>query len=92
MKWFFKSSDELMWDVVVNGVVPTATATPSTGDETNATVTLTDTERARRRNLDSKAVHALFYALSTPLYNRVAEEESSKAIWDRLHVTYQGTD
>lgn len=70
MKWFFKASDNLMWDVVTKGVNPTPS---STSDDETPTATVSKTEKAKREGLDSKAAYSLFCALYTLIYNRVAK-------------------
>ncbi|GAV80026.1 UBN2 domain-containing protein [Cephalotus follicularis] len=46
----------------------------------------------KKLEMNAKAIHMIFYALSPNEYNRVSSCYSAKEIWDRLEVTYKGTD
>ncbi|GAV60777.1 UBN2 domain-containing protein, partial [Cephalotus follicularis] len=42
--------------------------------------------------LNAKAKHVIFCALSPSEFNRVSSLDSAKEMWDRLIVTYEGTN
>ena len=46
-----------------------------------------------RENYDanSRAINALYYAISVPEFHRVSSYTTAKEVWDVLQITYEGT-
>ncbi|XP_022883529.1 uncharacterized protein LOC111400347 [Olea europaea var. sylvestris] len=89
MRAFLKSLDERVWQIVVNGwSVPSTTI--------DGVVTPTPIENWSRAqldsyNLNSKALHALFMAVSPEEFRRVSMCEVAKEVWDILETTHEET-
>ncbi|GAV71194.1 UBN2 domain-containing protein [Cephalotus follicularis] len=90
MTIFFQSLDYLLRNIITNGPeIPTK---------------LIDGKRILKLNnefndhdckllqLNAKAKHVIFCALSPSEFNRVSSLDSAKEMWDRLMVTYEGTN
>ncbi|XP_071723927.1 uncharacterized protein [Rutidosis leptorrhynchoides] len=92
MKDFLRSKDPLEWDVVEKGIIPTAASVSERGKETVETSGMTQEEINKRQALDAKAIYSLYCALSPTEYNRISSCVTTKEVWDRLHITYEGTD
>lgn len=94
MKAFIKSKDPLEWDIVQRGIRPRVVSSSKDEDIKKLVEyeTISDADILKREALDAKAVYSLYCALSPSEYNRISSCETAKEIWDRLHVTYEGTD
>jgi len=90
MKAFMKSRDPLEWDVVEKLINPKATSTSERGKEVVDVDEITQVEITKRQTLDAKAIYSLYCALSPTKYNQISSCETTKEVWDRLHVTYEG--
>lgn len=53
---------------------------------------MTQEKITKRQALDTKAIYSLYCALSPTEYNKLSSCETAKEVWDRLHITYEGTD
>ncbi|XP_071724666.1 uncharacterized protein [Rutidosis leptorrhynchoides] len=92
MKAFLRSKDPLEWDVVEKGITPAAASNTERGKETVETSGMSQEEINKRQALDAKAIYSLYCALSPTEYNRISSCVTAKEVWDRLHITYEGTD
>ncbi|XP_022888893.1 uncharacterized protein LOC111404292 [Olea europaea var. sylvestris] len=89
MRAFLKSLDERVWQIVVNGW-----STPNITIDGIITFTpIVNWSRAPLDscNLNSKALHALFMAVSPEEFRRVSMCEVAKEVWDILETTHEGT-
>ncbi|GAV58588.1 UBN2 domain-containing protein, partial [Cephalotus follicularis] len=90
MTIFIQSLDYELWNIITNGPeIPTK---------------IVDGQRVLKLNneyndhdykliqLNAKAKHVFFCALSPSEFNRVSSLDSAKEMWDRLMVTYEGTN
>ncbi|GMI66175.1 hypothetical protein HRI_000286800 [Hibiscus trionum] len=81
MKFFMKSRDYKLWDIVEDGpfVLQRSKAEWSAEDR-------------KKMELNCKALHILFCAFGTTIYEKMSSCESAKEVWDKLEVTYEGTN
>ncbi|GMJ12467.1 hypothetical protein HRI_004915900 [Hibiscus trionum] len=49
-------------------------------------------EDRKKMELNCKALHILFCAFGPNIYENISSCESAKEVWDKLEVTYEGTD
>jgi cell division protein FtsB/Arc/MetJ-type ribon-helix-helix transcriptional regulator len=90
MRLFLQSLDYELWYVVEDGpFIPTKT--DESGVSLKKKGEFTEGE-LKKLSLNSKAMHCLVCALSPTEFNRVSTCKSAKEIWDRLLITYEGTD
>ncbi|GAV78113.1 hypothetical protein CFOL_v3_21581 [Cephalotus follicularis] len=90
MAIFIQSLDYQLWNIITNGPeIPTnlvdGQRVPKLNNEYND-------HDFKLLQLNAKAKHAIFCALSPSEFNRVSSLDSAKQIWDRLMVTYEGTN
>ncbi|GAV61646.1 LOW QUALITY PROTEIN: zf-CCHC domain-containing protein/DUF4219 domain-containing protein/UBN2 domain-containing protein, partial [Cephalotus follicularis] len=90
MTIFIQSLDYNLWDLIVDGP-----HLPSIRDENGENIpkpriTYNDDDR-RRVQLNAKAKHVIICAINSCEFNRVSSCISAK-MWDRLEVTYEGTN
>ncbi|GAV86247.1 LOW QUALITY PROTEIN: UBN2 domain-containing protein, partial [Cephalotus follicularis] len=88
---FIQSLDYNLWDLIVDGP-----HLPSIRDENGENIpkpriTYDDDDR-RRVQLNAKAKHVIICAINSSEFNRVSSCISAKEMWDRLEVTYEGTN
>ncbi|GAV57342.1 LOW QUALITY PROTEIN: UBN2 domain-containing protein, partial [Cephalotus follicularis] len=89
MTIFIQSLDYNLWDLIVRSI-------PSIRDENGEVIpkprnTYNDDDR-RRVQLNAKAKHVISYAINSSEFNRVSSRISAKEMWDRLEITYEGTN
>ncbi|GAV79654.1 UBN2 domain-containing protein, partial [Cephalotus follicularis] len=80
-----------LWDLIVDGP-----HLPSIRDENGenipkSRIAYNDNDR-RRVQLNAKAKHVIICAINSSEFNRVSSCISAKKMWDRLEVTYEGTN
>lgn len=78
--------------MVEKGIIPTNTSTSKRGKEVADASEMTQADITKKQALDAKAICSLYCALSPTEYNIISSCEIAKEVWDRLHVTYEGTD
>ena len=90
MRAFLKSIDEKVWIAVVNGwKPPTVTSDAGTFPKPIESWTKVELELS---NFNSKALHALFNAVSINQMKIIANCEIAKDAWDKLQIKNEGTD
>ena len=90
MRIFIQASDYKLWSSIVSGPhTPTKIVNnvpipklESEWDETDE----------RMAQLNAKAMNLLYCALDAQEFNRISSCISAKEIWDKLEVTYEGTN
>ncbi|GMI94832.1 hypothetical protein HRI_003152500 [Hibiscus trionum] len=91
MRLFIKSNDYMVWDVVEDS--PTI---PMKRDGEGRLILKTKAEMTgedrRRLQVNDKALHIIFCALSPDIYSKVSSIESAKEVRDTLETTYEGTN
>ncbi|XP_062103129.1 uncharacterized protein LOC133814150 [Humulus lupulus] len=89
MRAYLKSVDERVWMTVSEGWTP---PTEKVGDVDIAKATSKwTTEEIEKANFNSKALNAIFNAVSTNQMKVVANCEISKEAWDKLKIKNEGT-
>ncbi|MQM15214.1 hypothetical protein Taro_048156 [Colocasia esculenta] len=81
MEWFLQGSDYMIWSIVEEGDLLV----------TNAKAQWTDEDR-RIISLNCKAKSILYCALRKKEFNRVSACKSTMEMWEKLRITYDGTD
>ena len=90
MKIFIQASDYKIWGIIVSG--------PHTPTKIIDNVPILKAESEwdendeRMAQLNAKAMNLLYYALDPNEFNRISGCISVKEIWDKLEVTYEGTN
>jgi hypothetical protein len=90
MIMYIKGQDYHVWKIIANGphiptkIVEGATLAKLESEWNEADVRLIE--------LNCKAMSTLYCALDPIEYNRVSGCDSAKEIWDKLEVTYEGTN
>ncbi|XP_062074886.1 uncharacterized protein LOC133778888 [Humulus lupulus] len=90
MRAFLKAVDERVWMVVEDGwkcptIVENEVAKPKQ-------MSLWTAEEIERANFNSKAMHALFNAVSPNQLKVIANCEIAKEAWEKLRIKNEGTD
>ncbi|GAV58592.1 UBN2 domain-containing protein, partial [Cephalotus follicularis] len=91
MTIFIQSLDYNLWDLIVGGP-----HLPSIRDENGENIpkpriSYNDDDR-RKVQLNAKAKHVIICAINSSEFNRVSSCISAKEMWDRLEITYEGTN
>ena len=81
MEYFLQGHDYTIWSIVEEGDLLV----------TNAKAQWTDDDR-KRISLNCKAKSILCCALSKKEFNRVSACKSAMEMWEKLKITYEGTD
>ncbi|XP_062088790.1 uncharacterized protein LOC133795353 [Humulus lupulus] len=90
MRAFLKAVDERVWMVVEEGwIAPTVRAGEIERTKSMSAWTPAEIELA---NYNSKAMHALFNAVSTNQLKVIANCEVAKDAWEKLRIKNEGTD
>ncbi|GAV88465.1 DUF4219 domain-containing protein/UBN2 domain-containing protein, partial [Cephalotus follicularis] len=83
MTIFIQSLDYNLWDLIVD-----RPHLPSIRDENGESI-----PKARNTvQLNAKAKHVIICAINSSEFNRVCSCISTKEMWDRVEVTYKGTN
>ncbi|GMI63408.1 hypothetical protein HRI_000010100 [Hibiscus trionum] len=81
MMLFVKSKDYKLWDIIEDGqFVPKESKKEWSVDD------------RKKMELNCKVLHFIFCALSLNIYEKMSSCESAKEVWDKLEVTYEGTN
>ena len=90
MTMYIKAQDYHVWRVIANGPhIPTKTVEGTTLVKLEREWNEVDVKLIE---LNCKAMSSLYCALDPNEYNRVSGCDSAKEIWDKLEVTYEGTN
>ncbi|GAV78110.1 LOW QUALITY PROTEIN: UBN2 domain-containing protein, partial [Cephalotus follicularis] len=91
MTIFIQSLDYNLWDLIVDGPnLPTITL--ENGDVVPKPRNLYDDNDRRRVQINAKAKHIIICAINSNDFNRILSCISAKEMWDRLEITYEGTN
>ncbi|GAV58214.1 LOW QUALITY PROTEIN: DUF4219 domain-containing protein/UBN2 domain-containing protein, partial [Cephalotus follicularis] len=89
MTIFIQSLDYNLWDLIVDGPnLPTN----ENGEVISKPRTSYNDEDRKRVQMNAKAKHIIICAINSSDFNRVSSCISAKEMWDRLEVTYEGTN
>uniref|UniRef100_A0A2N9FDB8 Retrovirus-related Pol polyprotein from transposon TNT 1-94-like beta-barrel domain-containing protein n=1 Tax=Fagus sylvatica TaxID=28930 RepID=A0A2N9FDB8_FAGSY len=90
MTMYIKAQDYHVWRVIANGrYIPTKTVERATIVKLESEWNEADVKLIE---LNYKAMSNLYCALDPNEYNRVSGCDSAKEVWDKLEVTYEGTN
>ncbi|GAV76206.1 LOW QUALITY PROTEIN: zf-CCHC domain-containing protein/DUF4219 domain-containing protein/UBN2 domain-containing protein, partial [Cephalotus follicularis] len=90
MTIFIQSFDYDLWDLIVDGPnLPTITL--ENGDVVSKPRNLYDDNDRNRVQINAKAKHIIICAINSNDFN-ISSCISAKEMWDRLEVTYEGTN
>ncbi|GAV70029.1 DUF4219 domain-containing protein/UBN2 domain-containing protein [Cephalotus follicularis] len=90
MTIFIQSLDYQLWNIITNGPeIPTKLVDGQSILKMNNEFNDHDYKLLQ---LNAKEKHVIFCALNPSEFNRVSSLDSAKEMWDRLMVTYEGTN
>ena len=90
MTLYIKAQDYHVWSVIANGLhIPTKTVEGETIVKLESEWNETDVKLIE---LNCKVMSSLYCALDPNEFNRVSGCDSAKEIWNKLEVTYEGTN
>ncbi|GAV76857.1 UBN2 domain-containing protein, partial [Cephalotus follicularis] len=91
MTIFIQSLDYNLWDLIVDGLnLPIVTL--ENGDVVPKPRNLYDNNDRKRVQINANAKHIIICAINSNDFNRISSCISAKEMWDRLEVTYEGTN
>ncbi|GAV75794.1 hypothetical protein CFOL_v3_19270, partial [Cephalotus follicularis] len=91
MPIFIQSLDYNLWDLIVDGPnLPTITL--ENGNVIPKPRNTYDDNDRRRVQINAEAKHIIICAINSNDFNRISSFIFAKEIWDRLEVTYEGTN
>ncbi|GAV78839.1 hypothetical protein CFOL_v3_22304 [Cephalotus follicularis] len=90
MTIFIQSLDYQLWTIITNG--PEFPTKIVDGQRTLKMNNEFNDHDYKLLQLNAKAKHVIFCAFSPSEFNRVSSLDSAKEMWDRLMVTYEGTN
>ncbi|GAV58182.1 UBN2 domain-containing protein [Cephalotus follicularis] len=89
MTIFIQSFDYNLWDLIVDGPnLPTFR--DENGDVIPKPMNTYDDNDRRRVQINAKDKHIIVCAINSNDFNRILSCISTKEMWDRLEVTYEG--
>ena len=90
MRAFLKAVDERVWMAIEEGW--RCPMTIQDGIEKSKPMSLWSTDEMEKANCNSKAMHALFNAVSTNQLKVIANCEVAREAWEKLRIKNEGTD
>ncbi|GAV61988.1 UBN2 domain-containing protein, partial [Cephalotus follicularis] len=91
MTIFIHSLDFNLWDLIVDGPnLPTITI--ENGEVVSKPRNLYDDNNRKIVQINAKAKHIIICAINSNDFNRISSCIFAKEMWDRLEVTYEGTN
>ncbi|GAV74553.1 hypothetical protein CFOL_v3_18033 [Cephalotus follicularis] len=91
MTIFIQSLDYNLWDLIVDGPnLPSVTL--KNGDVIPKPRNTYDDNDRRRVQINAKAKHIIICAINSNDFNKISSCIFAKETWDRLEVTYEGTN
>ncbi|GAV72872.1 UBN2 domain-containing protein [Cephalotus follicularis] len=91
MTIFIQSLDYNLWDLILDGPnLPTITN--ENGEIISKPRNKYNDDDRKIVQLNAKAKHVIICAINSNKFNRVSSCVSAKEMWDRLEVTYEGTN
>ncbi|GAV77117.1 zf-CCHC domain-containing protein/DUF4219 domain-containing protein/UBN2 domain-containing protein, partial [Cephalotus follicularis] len=91
MTIFIQSLDYNLWDLIVDGP-DLPTTINENGEKVPKPRTRYNDEDRKKVQMNAKAKHIIICAINSNEFNRVSSCVSAKEMWDRLEVTYEGTN
>ncbi|GAV91165.1 DUF4219 domain-containing protein/UBN2 domain-containing protein [Cephalotus follicularis] len=91
MTIFIQALDFNLWDIIIDGPELPQTITKEGVKSLKPRSLYTDEDR-KKVQLNAKAKHVIICALNSNEFNRVSSCATAKEMWDRLQVTYEGTN
>ncbi|GAV68363.1 zf-CCHC domain-containing protein/UBN2 domain-containing protein, partial [Cephalotus follicularis] len=86
-----QSLDYNLWDLIVDGP-DLPTTINENGEKVPKPRTRYNDEDREKVQMNAKAKHIIICAINSNEFNRVSSCVSTKEMWDRLGVTYEGTN
>ncbi|GAV68055.1 zf-CCHC domain-containing protein/DUF4219 domain-containing protein/UBN2 domain-containing protein [Cephalotus follicularis] len=91
MTIFIQSLDYNLWDLIVDGPsLPTIRS--ENGDVLPKPRNTYNDDDRKRIQMNAKDKHIIICAINSNKFNRVSSCNSTKEMWDRLELTYEGTN
>ncbi|GAV84136.1 LOW QUALITY PROTEIN: UBN2 domain-containing protein, partial [Cephalotus follicularis] len=90
MTIFIQAHDFNLWDIIIDGPEPPHIISQEGIKTLKPRSSYMDDDR-KKVQLNSKAKHVIICALNSN-FNRVSSCATAKEMWDRLEVTYEGTN
>ncbi|GAV68791.1 zf-CCHC domain-containing protein/UBN2 domain-containing protein [Cephalotus follicularis] len=91
MSIFIPSLDYNLWDLIVDGP-DLPTPINENGEKVPKPRTRYNDEDRKKVQMNAKAKHIIICSINSNEFSRVSSCVSAKEMWDRLEVTYEGTD
>ncbi|GAV58209.1 zf-CCHC domain-containing protein/DUF4219 domain-containing protein [Cephalotus follicularis] len=91
MTIFIQSLDYNLWDLIVDSP-NLSTIRNENGEIIAKPRSSYDNDNRKSVQMNTKAKHIIIYAINYSDFNRVLSCISAKEMWDRLEVTYEGTN
>ncbi|GAV87447.1 LOW QUALITY PROTEIN: DUF4219 domain-containing protein/UBN2 domain-containing protein, partial [Cephalotus follicularis] len=91
MTIFIQDLDFNLWDIIIDGPERPHTVSKE-GVKTLKPKSLYTDDDIKKIQLNAKAKHVIICALNSNEFNRVSSCATAKEMWDRLEVTYKGTN
>ncbi|GAV80928.1 UBN2 domain-containing protein [Cephalotus follicularis] len=91
MTIFIQSLDYNLWDLIVD-VPNLPTSRNENGEQIPKPRSSYNDEDRRTVQMNAKAKHIIICAMNSSEFNRVSSYVSAKEMWDKLEVTYEGTN
>ncbi|GAV73618.1 DUF4219 domain-containing protein/UBN2 domain-containing protein [Cephalotus follicularis] len=88
---FIQSLDYNLWDLIV-GCLNLPTIRNENGETISKPRSSYNDEDRKRVQMNAKAKHIIICAINSSDFNRVSSWILAKEMWDRLEVTYEGTN
>ncbi|GAV79963.1 UBN2 domain-containing protein, partial [Cephalotus follicularis] len=80
-----------LWDIIIEGPKLHQTISKEVVKSLKPRSLYMDEDR-KKVQLNAKAKHVIICALNSNEFNRVSSSANAKKMWDRLEVTYEGTN
>ncbi|GAV67543.1 DUF4219 domain-containing protein/UBN2 domain-containing protein [Cephalotus follicularis] len=91
MTIFIQSLDYNLWDLISDGPdLPTTII--ENGEKVPKPRTRYNDKDIKKVQMNAKAKHVIICAINSNEFNRISSCVSAKETWDRLEVTYEGTN
>ncbi|XP_070023335.1 uncharacterized protein LOC142175673 [Nicotiana tabacum] len=90
MEIYAKDYDVKVWRVIKKGNYPLPAATPPLVDPEH--IDLYTKEQMKVVQVNNKAINLLYNAISNEEYEKIYSCETTKEMWDKLEVTFEGTN
>uniref|UniRef100_A0A1U7X9X9 Uncharacterized protein LOC104236639 n=2 Tax=Nicotiana sylvestris TaxID=4096 RepID=A0A1U7X9X9_NICSY len=89
MEIYAKAYDVKVWRVIKKGNYPLSATTPPLADPEDIDSYIK--EQMEVVQVNNKARNLLYNAISSEKYEKISSCDTTKEMWDKLEVTYEGT-